>query len=84
MRINVLLTEQDLLFIHIQNRREFYYKRFLENYGTNTDIELFDNHSPVQTACYFLDNPDANIKLSIVRNPMLEKLVYGDGAEQEH
>ena len=68
---NNVLTEQDLLFIHIQNRRN--YKKFLENYGTNTDIELFDN-VPVQTNCYFLDNADANIKLSaIIRNPMLEK-----------
>lgn len=63
------LPEQDLLFIHIPRTGGTSYKRFLENYGTNTDIELFDNHSPVQTACYFLDNADANIKLSIVRNP---------------
>jgi hypothetical protein len=63
------LPEQDLLFIHIPRTGGTSYKRFLENYGTNTDIELFDNHSPVQTACYFLDNADANTKLSIVRNP---------------
>ena len=63
------LPEQDLLFVHIPRTGGKSYKTFLENYGTNTDIELFDEHSPVQTACYFLDNPDANIKLSIIRNP---------------
>lgn len=63
------LPEQDLLFIHIPRTGGKSYKTFLENYGTNTDIEIFDTHSPVQTACYFLNNPDANTKLSIVRNP---------------
>ena len=63
------LPEQDLVFVHIPRTGGKSLKTFLENYGTNTDIEIFDKHSPVSTACHFMDNPDALFKCSIVRNP---------------
>jgi hypothetical protein len=63
------LPEQDLLFIHIPRTGGKSFKMFLENYGTNTDIEIFDNHSPVSTVCHYFDNPDSNHKLAMVRNP---------------
>lgn len=63
------LPEQDCIFVHIPRNGGKSFKTFLENYGTNTDIEIFDKHSPVSTACHYLDNPDALFKCSIVRNP---------------
>ena len=63
------LPEQDHLFVHIPRTGGKSYKVFLENYGTNTDIEIFDKHSPVSTAMHYLDNPDSLFKCSIVRNP---------------
>ena len=47
------LPEQDHLFVHIPRTGGKSYKVFLENYGTNTDIEIFDKHSPVSTAMHY-------------------------------
>ena len=55
----LFLPEQDIIFIHIPRNGGKSYRSFLEAYGTNADIELFDNHSPVSTACYYLDNSDS-------------------------
>ena len=63
------LPEQDLLFIHIPRTGGRSFTMFLENYGTNTDIEIFDQFSPVSTVCHYFDNPDANHKMAMVRNP---------------
>lgn len=63
------LPQQNTLFVHIPRTAGTSYKRFLENYGTNEDFELFDDHSPVSTALNYLDNPDALTKITIVRNP---------------
>ena len=63
------LPEQDLLFVHIPRTGGKSFTTFLENYGTNSDIEIFDDHSPVSTACNYLNNPDSLYKMSIVRNP---------------
>ena len=63
------LPEQDLLFIHIPRTGGRSFTMFLENYGTNTDIEIFDQFSPVSTVCHYFDNPDANYKMAMVRNP---------------
>lgn len=65
----LFLPEQDIIFIHIPRNGGKSYRSFLEAYGTNADIELFDNHSPVSTACYYLDNSDSYTKISIIRNP---------------
>ena len=63
------LPEQDLIFIHIPRTGGRSFTMFLENYGTNTDIEIFDQFSPVSTVCHYFDNPDANHKMAMVRNP---------------